>query len=94
VFDSETVPDAGVAPRVIGITTSAATTNDIQKSAARASRYRTIVEVRLAYVCFLNISSLLFLAATGILKFKFTQEVESSAFQAAAFGDGKLKLEL
>jgi len=54
-FDSDTVAEVGLAPRVMGITTIAITTTDKQSNAARTSLNRIIVEIDLL-TSLLNIS--------------------------------------
>ena len=60
-FDSETVPEDGLAPRVIGIITIAAATAHTQTSAASMYRDRMILEINRVSVSLLNISASPFL---------------------------------
>jgi hypothetical protein len=53
---SETVPDAGFAPRVIGMTTMVTATTRTQSSAANAYLNRMIAEIFRVSASFLNIS--------------------------------------
>src|SRR6266550_8335836 len=59
---SETVPDTGLAPRVIGITTTTAVTTNKQSSAARAYLERMMVETLCASAGLLIISESPFVA--------------------------------
>src|SRR6266550_2207034 len=59
---SETVPDTGLAPRVIGMTTTTAVATNKQSSAARAYLERMMVETLRAFAGLLNISESPFVA--------------------------------
>jgi hypothetical protein len=54
-FDSDTEPEAGLAPRVIGIRTTATATTKKQSSAARAYLDRRILEIARVFASLLNI---------------------------------------
>ena len=59
-FDSETLPEAGFDPRVIGITTTTSATTDTEQNAANRYLSRLIVETVFESASFLNIFRLSF----------------------------------
>src|SRR6185503_1758531 len=58
-FDSETFPETGLAPRVIGINTTAIATPNRQTDTANVYLSRLIIEILFESASFLNISDLL-----------------------------------